>query len=252
MSEKICRLCGAEIVVNNRVKSHILTKSSYLVGGQEYAVSGNGKVVDAMKQIREQNLLCRSCDGKIGRWEDERQKFLQSSTTIFQGDQDTQPILVSRGFNAEYVVLACLADLFRSSICSFGLYARISLGSKHEKRIADILRTGKVTSFSEYPVSFGRFSEEKTVLNEIAIIPTKTRCGIGDGIRMNYYRCVIPGGWQWMVRVDRRPFAPLDLFAIADTNTIPIINIGDYGDTDLPQIALRCAHLVVNHRSQSI
>ncbi len=248
MSEKICRLCGAEIIVSNRVKSHILTKSSYLVGGQEYAVSGNGKVVDAMKQVREQNLLCRSCDGKIGRWEDERQKFLQSSATVFQGDQDAQPILVSRGFNAEYIVLACLADLFRSSICSFDLYARISLGNKHEERIADILRAGKIVNFSEYPVSFGRFSEEKTVLNEIAIIPAKTRCGIGDGIRINYYRCMMPGGWQWMVRVDRRPFTPLDRFAIADVGAIPIINIGNYGNTDLPQIALHCAHLVVNHK----
>lgn len=55
-----------------------------------------------------------------------------------------------------------------------------------------------------------------------------------------------------MVKVDKRPFAPLDRFAIADANIIPIINIGNYSDTDLPQIALSCAYSVVNHRSQSI
>ena len=111
-TKNYCRICGDEIIKDNRVKSHLLTKSSYW-GGNRLVVLDDGTVDDANKQAWETNLLCGSCDKKLGQWENERKIMLTSEGNRPYQTSDEQCAIVGYGYNNEHIVLAFLADLLR-------------------------------------------------------------------------------------------------------------------------------------------
>ena len=126
MPEKIekhyCRICNVEITPKNRLKSHILPKSTYYIKGNEYVILDDNRILDAKKRATEKNLLCSECDHKVGRWEQERLEMFNSNGSRPTEPQETQPVIFGHGFNNEQIVLACLADIYRCSISTLEPY----------------------------------------------------------------------------------------------------------------------------------
>lgn len=230
-----CRICGTEITPNNRIRSHILTESTYYVSGGEYMVLGN-RVIDAKKRSTEKNLLCKECDYKIGRWEQERNEMFTSDGSRPTGPQRAQPAILGYGFNNEQIILACLADIFRCSISTLEPYSGIYLGEKHEQRIREILFRGFIEDCAEYPVVIGRYSSEERVLDSITQVPSKMRLG---GVM--HYQTFLPGGWSWIVRVSKQSFPLIDAAAVPIVGAIPVLNFGNAKSSNLYGIASKAA-----------
>lgn len=231
-----CRICGNEITKDNRVRSHLLTKSSYW-GGNRLVVLDDGTVGDANKQAWETKLLCDQCDKKLGRWEDERKTMLTSEGSRPHQPRDEQSAIVGYGYNSEHIALAFLADILRCSLTSHPIYSGVSLGQKHTDRILEILREGRVDDFGEYAITLARYSSENTILDEMTEIPCRLRLG---PCVANYYRTFMPGGWIWMIKVSQQSIEALDKLAITSSD-IKVINLGDAGQSPDFEFALKNA-----------
>lgn len=237
-SEHYCHICGAKITPQNRVKSHILTKSTYYVKGIEYAISSDNHIFDAKKRATEQDLLCNHCDHKIGQWEQKRLEFFTSDGSRPSKPQNAQSVIFEYNFDNEQIVLACLADIYRCSISNLEPYSSIHLGNRHEHRIQKILLAGTISDFTEYPVILGRYSDEEKILDDLTQIPHKLRFQPGGTI---YYRTFLPGGWSWMVRISKQSFPTIDYGAIPKKGGIPVLNLGNSRYSPLFRAALRKA-----------
>lgn len=217
-----CRLCGVEIVPSNRVGSHLITKSTNWVKGDVKCVTKDGKVEDAKKQARQCNLLCWECEQKIKLWEDERLLVFRSEDSRPTQSCEEQQGLVGYGYNNEYIVLACLADLLRCSWSDFPLYSGVRLGEKHERRITEIISNGKIDDFSEYPVMLGRFNSESKIVDQVAQAPQRRKF---EGV--NFYCSTSLSGWIWMMKVDQRPFEPLEEWFLSEKDGTKVANFGN-------------------------
>lgn len=240
MSEEIekhyCRLCGAEIVCGNRVESHLITRSTNWTKGDVKCVTKDGKVEDAKKQARQRNLLCWGCEQKIKVWEDERLLVFRSEDSRPTQSCEEQRGLIGHGYNNEYLVLACLADLLRCSWSDFPLYSEVNLGKKHERRVAEIVSNGKIDDFSEYPVMLGRFNSESEILDQVAQAPRRQKI---EGV--NFYCSASLSGWMWMVKVDQRPFDPLNEWFLLEKSGTKVANLGNAMNSPFLMSAYRTA-----------
>lgn len=132
---KRCRLCGAELNPNNKRRSHALTKASFfdqpaITPGEHLLIMSVGEpgVYDAGHHAWEY-ALCKDCELKLGRWEDERERFLSSAKRPTKKFNE-QNYIETTGFNQEAIALACLADLYRCNVFTDDLYRKIDLGKK--------------------------------------------------------------------------------------------------------------------------
>ncbi len=228
---KRCRLCGVELNANNKRRSHALTKASFfdqptIKPGEHLLVMSVGEpgVYDAGHHTWEY-ALCKDCELKLGRWEDERERFL-SSVERPTKEFNEQNYIETTGFDQEAIALACLADLYRCSVFTDDLYRKIDLGKKHSGRIAEILNSGHLRSFTEYPVIMWRYNDQGTIVDEAFQLPYKIR--FKDGIVA--YETLAPRGWSWMVKVDSRPCELFEKVALGSSENIRTINAGNIRD----------------------
>ena len=172
-----------------------------------------------------EHALCMHCDQKIGRWEDERERFLSSVERPTKRFEE-QNYIEAVGFNQEYIALACMADLYRCNVFADNLYREVNLGEKHSKRIADILNNGHLSNFMEYPIVVQRYNDQSKIIDEAFQIPHKIK--FEDGVIA--YWTVAPRGWSWIVKVDNRPCELLERVALGSSRNIKIINLGSISD----------------------
>ena len=140
--ERKCNLCGRSVMNGNGANSHIMTESSNskrainIPGSKLYRTDGKN-VMDANKQLKHNGLLCRDCDSRLGTWEGERSRLF--GKILSRDDFDETGMRLTSGYKQDYIVAACLADVFRASVTNRDAFSGVSLGVKHELRIKEIL-----------------------------------------------------------------------------------------------------------------
>lgn len=233
MSERyFCRICKTEITPKNRVKSHLLNRSINWSGGDLYTVSKTGEIIDAKKQARQQNLFCLQCEQKFKQWEDESLRLFSDQNNRPTKSPSEQPAIMCYGYNNEYIVLTCLTEVLRCSICNHPLYSDITLTDEQMQRIVKIISSSKINDFSEYPVVLARFNDCNITMDRATHPPIKITfpCGVipPHGV---YYLCKPLRGWIWLLKIDKKPYPSLDRISIPSTGGITILNFGDIAQT---------------------
>lgn len=225
-----CRLCGSKLDSSNKRRSHALTKASFfdqvpLKSGEHLLLMNIGKpgVYDAGHHAWEY-ALCGECEEKIGKWEDERERFLSSAERPTKSFKE-QKFIETMGFNQESIALACLADLYRCSVFVDELYG-VDLGEKHSKKITDILNRGKLNNFTEYPVVMKRYNNQDEITDGVFQIPSRVK--FKNGIIA--YEVIAPRGWSWIIKVDSRSYELMEKVALGSCENIRIINGGSIYD----------------------
>ncbi len=230
--KRYCQLCSVELTSKNRRKSHILTKASFFdkqhLKSGEHAIlivgNKNPKIIDPGHHVWEY-LLCSDCEQKVAVWEQERERFLSLTPRPTKPPTDERFFEV-KGFNKEYIALACLADLFRGSVAHSEAYSKIRLGEKHESRIKEILNDGRVIDFFEYPIVFSRFMKSSDEIDEVIKYPQRVKLPHGDHC-YNIYETIAPDGWVWMIKVDSQKFELMNRCAIGSATAISVLNQGN-------------------------
>lgn len=224
-----CKICGVELTSKNKRRSHILNEASYfgqlaLNSGEHLMALKKGQPpIRDMGHYTTERLLCASCEAKIGRWENERERLLSSDIRSSKSF-DRHPYMETDKYNQDYIKLACLADLFRCSVAKGKPYGDVSLGEKHESNIRSMLLSGDAGDKYDYPVVLFRFNDEYDTIDGVGGPPISGR-GI-DGIRI--YKTVMPRGWIWVVKVDSQNCEFLENASIGSfSSTMKIINYGD-------------------------
>ena len=225
---KKCRLCDAPLTASNKRRSHALTKASFfdpptLKPGEHLLLLSPycPNEVDAGHHTWEY-ALCADCELKLAKWEQERERFLSSADRPTKTPEE-QPCVFAEEFNQEYIVLACLSDLYRCHIFTDSAYSGVNLGEKHSSKIASILNQGKIDNYNSYPIVFRRFNNKNNIADEAFQVPYKVRFEN----RIVCYEVIAPRGWTWMIKVDSQSSELFEKYALGSSSKIHIFNAGD-------------------------
>lgn len=203
-----CKVCGVTITKNNTVKSHILTEKIFITPltkttRRKLMGSGYETQFDPCHEITDNTILCRECDGFLGKYEQER---------IDLNNLDDETIRFNHGyaildnFNGNKIKLAYMADILRSSFTNNPIFKNIQLGP-YEYEFKKCLYEAKADSFNAFPTMVGKIHFKEGFI--AAMIPQKVRIN-----HLNYYRSITPNGWVWLIKVDRRPDKTFEGFSI--------------------------------------
>lgn len=223
---KVCRLCGKEITGRNSVKSHILTKTSYVkqmpIETNEHLVgtsTKNSNLFNASRSgITQKGLLCRECDNRLSPNEEERERLLSCDF-----DFNNEPIMSLRGFDQSKIKLAFLADIFRCSISDKPLYKDININHEHCEKIKQLLNTNDPGDVDDYSVILRRYSlRNRHLIDECTFL---SELFVANGI--NYYLIVLPRGWEVIIKIDSKPCEILSKFALCANDKVWVANAGD-------------------------
>ena len=237
-SKPLCRLCDLPITNKNRVKSHIVTRSTSIKpmllpdGEQLEVVSSSGERVSFSGfGITEKNILCRDCDGRISLFENERLKLFNGfDAKILKG---LEYVSVD-GYDGDYIKLAYIADILRLSLSSGLLGKSVNVGDKHTDKMLDVIRNADASPAHNYMTIIGRFTGD--FVPNLLMSPEKVR--VNDLI---YYRLIYPDGWCAMIKVDSRVDRTLSELALG--SRVTILNFGSMLEGDLGAELIRMAHL---------
>lgn len=148
----ICRLClkPAELQ-NSHIISEFFYKLIYDSSPRRFRVISADPSVPVQyeqKGLREP-LLCRSCEGKFGKWEDYAKRTFVGGKNI-QIVQTKGEILIQ---NIDYIKfkLLQLSLLWRMSVSKSAFFKTVSLGQKHEEILRQALLNEDPLRPEDYP-----------------------------------------------------------------------------------------------------
>ena len=134
-----CRLCGADAELQN---SHIIPEFIYKPlydkkhRFMKISFNPDKKVQLPQKGLREY-LLCHSCETKLSQNEKYVSEFIygeKQCKSILRGNR-----IYIQGLDYKKVRLCYLSILWRMSIASSNMFKNVSLGSKHEERLRNLI-----------------------------------------------------------------------------------------------------------------
>lgn len=194
---KKCHLCHqVRELRHSHIVPEFLYRELYNDKRQLMAVSGLGKRGRALRQNGiKQHLFCEECEQHFNerfekpfkRWLDTKQ--LPNPWPLAEEAHWTE---------ADYAPfkLFHLSVLFRASVCSLGTFNHVSLGSRHEERMRQMLLACDPGGHSEYPV-YGHAVIHHETRRLVPMVSTVVKSSI-EG-----HRCwgTMYGGVQWWVSV---------------------------------------------------
>lgn len=227
--ERYCRLCGCELTKDKKRRSHALTNATYF--RQQKEIRGGGRLELMSSEFLDKDAghheteyaFCSECEIKFSIWEQERERFF-SECPRFEKEPEEQIAIEITGYNAEYIKLACLTDLYRCSVFEGVAYKKVSLGEYHTNKIKQMLLNEDAGDKTDYPVVLRRFNKKYKLVDEISEIPTPSKGLYG----VRYYEAIAPRGWYWIVKVDSRRCSEIEDCSLGATPDIKVINFGDF------------------------
>jgi len=161
----------------------------------------------------DKGILCKPCDGHLGKYDTFGIAFCRSFTKIHQRvDHDTFRI---QSADTDIVVKFFLSMLWRFSISTIPEASKVALGP-YQDMLRDILFLGAACN-PEPAVTLLRYRSYKILPQNICYAPFKIHVG---GQRLTGYSICV-GGFRAFVKTDARPIPPqLTPFVINGTQVI--------------------------------
>lgn len=233
-----CRLCGVELTSANNCKAHIMPRG--LLRSMSPKEFGNllivGTDMDKKKRIPngsyDKNILCRTCDNKLGVYDKYALDFVTNGKLINHPSGVGWNI---DGVDQAKLKLFCLSYLWRASITNRPEFTGISLGSKHEENIRKLLLTESPGGIDDYTTVFSKFDKVDDNFGAV-MFPAKTR------IRsIVYYEAYLPKLYKFWVKVDSQNDSVISHMSLGDQENMFVHNRGNF-DTSLErEIMVRAA-----------
>ncbi len=227
----LCRLCQ---INQPNIKAHIMAEGLMkLIHGQP---KYDGRFIMVGKELKkpvrrptgsyDRTILCSTCDNKLGEYDLAAIEFCQ------RADFKPHPSGVASTLSDvdhTKLKLFAMSYIWRASITSLSEYDGVSLGERHESKIADMLRNSDAGNVDDYSVVISRFTlpEERTTWGMHVLNPVTNRL---DGI--NIVDVYLPNLYKWKVKVDSRPFKKeLRKISLGALNEVLVLNMGDYTES---------------------
>lgn len=219
-----CRLCGTELTPGNKCNAHIFPSSllKLLSPGEYGSLKVVGTEMDRSKRTPigsyDSNILCSSCDNKIGVYDGYARKFIERSVLV--------PHPSGVGWTIDNVdqhklKMFCISYLWRASITSLPEFKGVSLGVVHEEQIRQMILSDDSGGTHDYTVSLQKFSNNDGKFGGI-LFPARTKL-----VGLNTYEGYLPHGYKFWVKVDSQNENEISSLSVGARE--PIF-IGDRGD----------------------
>lgn len=225
MAQPKCRLCNVLIDTSNRCEAHIfprgllkaMAKDEY---GQLLIV---GTDMDRKKRAPigsyDTEILCQSCDNKLGDYDDYAQNFIKESKLI---DHPSGVGWTIDNVNHSKLKLFCVSYLWRASITQRPEFIGVNLGVKHEECIRQMLLKNNSQSPLQYTTILAKF-ENSSDKGEGILFPAKTRIK-----GLVFYEGYLPGLYKFWVKVDSQEDPTLSYASLGDKEYVFVHNRGDF------------------------
>lgn len=174
----------------------------------------------------DKNILCDSCDRKLGRFDDEAIKFckrkdlaVHPSNAAFTLDNVDQIKLK----------LFAISYIWRASVSELEEFQPISLGEYHTGKMRDTLLNEIPGSIDDYSVLIARYHlpNDKELWGKHVLHPVQNRI---NGIRT--YDIYLPNLYKIFLKVDKQPFKDgLNNLGLGAKSDVLILDLGDYTDS---------------------
>lgn len=224
----VCRLCLSDLSDGNRCEAHIFPRGLLkAMSNDEY-----GKLLivgTEMKKRRapigsyDTDILCRDCDNKIGVYDDYALSFVKS---VKLTSHPSGVGWTASGVNQDRLKLFCISYLWRASITSRDEFRGVSLGSRHEENIRQLLLNDSAGSPTEYTTIFARFESASDTAQGI-LFPARTRLR-----NLNFYEGYLPGLYKFWTKVDSQNDPVLSSVSLGDQPDMFVHNRGNF-DTSI-------------------
>ena len=205
-----CQLCDTEAPL---IESHVIPRPFFVGTG---ASPNSGKILSSVVGIHPKRspvgpydggILCASCDGRIGVWDEVGVRLLHRELHSFElhASDGAALALTKESYDYSKLKLFFLSVLWRSGVSSLPMFGRVSLGP-HQARLRSMLLRNEPGRSSDYSVALGVYTErgQLAALGIGMMDPFRERF---DGILT--YRYYL-GRVTALIKVDARPFlAPL-------------------------------------------
>lgn len=198
-----CRLCLAEPCELRN--SHIIPEFHYQICYDEVHRFHRLSSVDpkpnrlVQKGYREY-LLCQTCETKLSKWEGYAKRVL-----VDRGFQSAEKFPWGYRFtDVEYAPfkLFLMSLLWRMGVSSLEMFGLVTLGTRHEERLRQILVTEEPPEKGCYPVLMTVVTIGDKLIEDFIVPPSLVKA---DG--QHFYRCVI-NGIQYLFAVGSRRLDP--------------------------------------------
>ncbi len=205
----VCRECGK----TPTIAAHIVPKAfARTIRGDNphnihVKVSENITRPTTQLGAYDSNILCASCDGRLGLYDEYAIQFIRNYANIVQNVGDN--FFISDDVNCELFSKFILSLLWRASISNHRDFSHIKIG-KYEKEIQDILfdRT-PLCDLEAFDLMLMRFKSEKLDVEGMYSVPERGRF---EGLNMWGF---IIGGFRIMAKLDNKRlpklFRPLSI-----------------------------------------
>jgi hypothetical protein len=197
MNTGVCRLCGEE---KQLIKAHIIPQQFFTHDRKRLVSVSKDKVFlsKCPVGIYDEGILCGSCDGKLGVFDQEAQTLLLSELSLYKCENAY--IIPATKFNHKKLKLFFISLLWRASVSSVSNFKHVILGDKFEQEALSVLRYPELDREDLFPVVIFKLSDvHYNAVKGIYIDPTPFR--LKD---VNMYRFVF-AGYTICIKVDDRP-----------------------------------------------
>ncbi len=219
-----CRLCDVHLISENKCNAHIFPSSllKLLTPGEYGSLKVVGTDMDRSKRTPigsyDSNILCASCDNKIGVYDGYVRRFIECSVLV--------PHPSGVGWTIDNVdqhklKMFCISYLWRASITSLAEFKGISLGAVHEGRIRQMILNDNSGGINDYTVSLQRFNNDDGEFGGI-LFPARTKL-----VGLTVYEGYLPQGYKFWVKVDSRNE---DKVSSLSVGAVEPLFIGDRGN----------------------
>lgn len=143
--------------------------------------------------IYDNDILCASCDSKLGVYDKYALDFAKTTpTTRHLSDLGwTLP-----GIDQQKLKLFCISYLWRASITTKTEFRGVTLGAKHEEAMRKMLLAQDPGGPNDYSLIFARFSSSTDPAHAI-LFPARTRLR-----KLTFYEGFLPNFYKFWIKID--------------------------------------------------
>jgi hypothetical protein len=231
-----CKLCNTALTPANKCNAHIFPASllKLLTPGEYGSLKVVGTDMDRSKKTPigsyDSNILCSSCDNKIGVYDGYARTFVERSTLVPHASGVGWMIT---GSDQHKLKMFCISYLWRASITTRPEFRGVSLGLLHEERIHQMILDDDSGNLHDYTVSLQKFSNNDGKFGGI-LFPARTRL-----VGLNCYEGYLPQGYKFWVKVDSQNEHKLSSLSVGATEPLFIGDRGDFHSSVEKSIMVR-------------
>ena len=201
---RVCRAPGCEEA--KLCRAHIVpagfARTLSKPGGHNRAIRSTGsKPAKQPHGAFDDGILCRRCDGLLGRYDEYAVRFCKSLPMT--RDAATGEIYRRAPFDGSLFARAMLAILWRASLSDREPFEEIALGPYQDRAGAILFGGAPLVSCPELELVLYRYASDKHDARKFVFMPLRIRSGALNAFTLGL------GGFLVWIKVDQRPIDPM-------------------------------------------